>query len=61
MFKFVIDVLFLKRIGLGRPLRSLLLIVALGLVVAGGIYVHVVLKAVQERSQDHNVHAHSSR
>jgi maltooligosyltrehalose synthase len=61
VFKFLIDVLFMKRIGLGRPLRNLMLLVALGVVIAGAIYFTVVVKAVQERSHGYDVHAHNSR
>jgi hypothetical protein len=51
----------MKRIGLGRPLRNLMLLVALGVVIAGAIYFTVVVKAVQERSHGYDVHAHNSR
>jgi hypothetical protein len=61
VFKFLIDVLFMRRIGLGRPLRNFMLLVALGLVVAGAIYFSVVFRAVRERSQGSHVHTHSSR
>lgn len=61
MFKFLIDVLFMKRIGLGRSLRNLMFLVALGVIIAGAIYFTVVIKAVQERSQGHYVPTHGTR
>ncbi len=46
MFWYWIDVLALKRLGLGRPFRFALLIVFLGCAIAGLIYTAVVFHAV---------------
>ena len=61
MFWFIIDVLTLKKLGLGRPFRYLLLIFFAGCLIAGLIYVGVVLQAVSERSNTHHVSTHSTR
>jgi hypothetical protein len=60
MFWFLIDVLALKRLGLGRPFRFALLIVFLGCAIAGLIYTAVVFHAVTERNQAPHVHRHST-
>ena len=44
-----------------RSVKPILALVFFGLLVAAAIYVGVVLKAVSERSNTPNVHAHSSR
>ena len=43
-----------------RIIKPLLLLFFIGVVVAGVIYVGVVLKAVSERSNTHHVSTHSS-
>ena len=45
----------------GRFVRMALNVCAVGVLIAGLIYAYVFLNAVRERSQDHHVHAHSSR
>ena len=60
MFWFVVDVLTLRRLGLGRPFRYALLVLFLGCLVAGAIYTWVFLNAVNERSHAPHVHAHST-
>jgi hypothetical protein len=61
MFWFIIDVLALRRLGLSKPFRYLLLLLFSGCLVAGMIYAIVVFQAVSERSQQPHVHAHSTR
>ncbi len=61
MFWFVLDVLALRRLGLGRPLRYVFLVILAGCVIAGLIYAAVVFHAVTERSHPPHVHAHSSQ
>lgn len=61
MFWFVIDVLTLRKLGLGRPFRFLLLAIFLCCLVAGVIYAAVVLKAVNDRSEHPHVQHHSVR
>ena len=60
MFWFLIDVLALRRLGLARPFRYLILIVLLGCLVAGAIYAVVIFRAVAERNQVPHVQPHSS-
>jgi len=60
MFWFIIDVLALRRLGLGRPFRYLILILLAGCLIAGFIYASAVMKAVSERSNTHHVSPHSS-
>jgi hypothetical protein len=60
MFWYWIDVLALKRLGLGRPFRSILLVVFLGCAIAGLIYTAVVFHAVTERNRAPHVQRHST-
>jgi hypothetical protein len=60
MFWFIIDVLTLRKLGLGRPFRYLLLIFFVGCLIAGVVYASIVLKAVSERSNSPHVSPHSS-
>jgi hypothetical protein len=60
MFWFIIDVLALRKLGLGRPFRYLILIFLAGCLIAGFIYASVVMKAVSERSNTPHVSPHSS-
>ena len=60
MFWYLMDVLALKKLGLARPLRYLILLFLAGCLIAGIIYASVVLKAVSERSNSPHVHAHST-
>jgi hypothetical protein len=60
MFWFIIDVLTLKKLGLGRPFRYLLLIFFAGCLIAGVIYVAVIVQALSERNNTHHVSTHSS-
>jgi hypothetical protein len=58
MFWFIIDVLALRKLGISRPFRYILLIFIAGCLVAGFIYASVVMKAVSERSKPPHVSAH---
>jgi hypothetical protein len=60
MFWFVIDVLALRRLGLSRPFRYVLLAFFVGCLIAGIVYASVVLNAVNERSHVPHVHTHST-
>jgi hypothetical protein len=60
MFWFIIDVLALRKLGLSRPFRYILLIFFVGCVIAGVIYAGVVMKAISERSNNPHVSTHSS-
>ncbi len=60
MFWFVVDILTLRRLGLGKPFRYVILALILGCLGAGLIYTYVFLNAAIERSQAHHVHAHST-
>jgi hypothetical protein len=57
-FWWLVDVLMLRRLGLGRPFRYLLLALFLGCLIAGVIYTFVFLNAAVERSRPAHVHAH---
>jgi len=60
MFWFIIDVLALRKLGLSRPFRYILLIFFVGCMIAGVIYAGVVMKAISERSNNPHVSTHSS-
>jgi hypothetical protein len=59
MFEFLLRVKALGRLGLGRPLRVMFLLIFMGALVAGLIYAAVVFRAVNERSHGHHVHTSS--
>jgi hypothetical protein len=61
MFWFVVDILTLRRLGLAKPFRYVLLALILGCLGTALIYTYVFLDAVIERSQAPHVHAHSIR
>ena len=61
MFWFLIDVLALRRLGLSRPFRYLLLVIVLGCLAGGFVYFAAVLHAIETRSQEHHVQHHSTR
>lgn len=58
MFWFIIDVLALRKLGLSRPFRYVLLIFLAGCLIAGFVYGSVVMKAVSERSNTPHVSTH---
>ncbi len=59
MFWFVVDILTLRRLGLGRPFRYVILALVIGCLGAGLIYTYVFVNAAIERSQTPHVHPHS--
>lgn len=61
MFRFVLQVAFIRRVLQSRIVRLMLLLVFLGAVVAGAIYTYVIFQAVTQRSHSPHVHAHSSQ
>ena len=54
MFKYQIHALAMRKLGLGRPFRFLMLLIILGCFVAGVIYSVVLFQAVAKRSQSHH-------
>ncbi len=58
MFRYHIHALALRRLGLTRPIRLILLIVFLGCFIVGLIYAAIVFNALNERSRDHHVISH---
>ena len=50
----------MRKLGLGRPLRLLVLIVFVGCLIAGLIYTAVVFHALTERNQAPHVQRHST-
>lgn len=61
MWEFILGFLFARATGIYRIVRPILLLVTIGVIIAGAVYVSVVFRAVQERSQDHHVHSHGTR
>lgn len=61
MFRFVLQVAFIRRVLESRIVRLMLLLVFLGTIVAGAIYTYVIFQAVAQRSHSPHVHAHSSQ
>jgi ABC-type lipoprotein release transport system permease subunit len=61
MWEFLLGLLFARATGISRFVRVILVLVAIGVVIAGAIYASVVLRAVQERSQHPHVHTHRTR
>jgi hypothetical protein len=59
MFRFVLQVAFIRRVLELRIVRLALLVTFLGAVVAGAIYTYVIFQAVEQRS--HSSHVHSSQ
>ena len=59
MFRFVLQVAFIRRALELRIVRLALLVIFLGAVVAGAIYTYVIFQAVEQRS--HSSHVHSSQ
>lgn len=60
MFKYQVHALAMRKLGLGKPLGRLVLVVLLGCVIAGAIYFAVVFHAVEQRSHSPHVHPHST-
>ena len=59
MFWFIVDILTLRRFGLGRPFRYLIMVILFGVIIAGLIYAFFIFQAVSERSQTPHVHTSS--
>ena len=60
MFKYQIHALAMRKLGLGRPFRLLILIVLFGCFLAGLIYTAVVFHALAERNRAPHVQHHST-
>jgi hypothetical protein len=58
MFRFVLQVAFIRRVLQLRIVRLALLVIFLGAVVAGAVYTYVIFQAVEQRS--HSPHVHTS-
>lgn len=58
MFRFVLQVAFIRRVLQLRIVRLAIVLIFLGSIVAGAIYTYVVFQAVEQRSHSH-VHTHS--
>ena len=61
MFRFVLQVAFIRRVLQLRIVRLALVLIFLGAVVAGAVYTYVIFQAVEQRSHSPNVHTHSSQ
>ncbi len=60
MFEYLVRVKALHRLGMGKPFRTLFVLVLIGAVVAGMIYAFVVFRAISERSPSPHVHTDSA-
>ena len=60
MFRFVLQVAFIRRVLQLRIVRLMLFLVFLGAVAAGASYTYVIFQAVTQRSHSPHVHAHST-
>lgn len=60
MFKYQIHALAMRKLGLGKALGFLALVVLLCCIIAGAIYFAVVFHAIEQRSHSPNVHTHST-
>jgi hypothetical protein len=60
MFRFVLQVAFIRRVLQLRIVRLAIVLIFLGSIVAGAIYTYVVFQAVEQRSHSH-VPTHSSQ
>ena len=60
MFRPMLHVLALRRLGLTRPFRTILLVFFFGCFVAGLLYSAVVFHALNERIHNPHVHTHST-
>ena len=59
MFRFVLQVAFIRRVLQLRIVRLALVLIFLGSIVAGAIYTYVVFQAVEQRSRAPHSHANS--
>ena len=60
MFRFVLQVAFIRRVLQMRFVRYALVVLFLGALIAGVIYARVVFNALDERSPSSDDHTHSS-
>ncbi len=60
MFKYQIHALAMRKLGLGKALGILALVVLLGCIVAGAIYFAVIFDAIEQRSHAPHVHTSST-
>ena len=60
MFKYQIHALAMRKLGLGKALGVLALVVLLGCIIAGGIYLSVIFHAIMQRSHAPHVHTSST-
>jgi hypothetical protein len=60
MFRPMLHVLALRKLGLTRPFRYLILVIFLGCLLAGLIYTAVVFHALTERNSAPHVQRHST-
>jgi hypothetical protein len=61
MFKYQIHALAMRKLGFSRPLRLLFLLILVGCLIAGAIYLAIVLRALDQRSSGRNAQHHSTR
>ena len=61
MWNFLLGFLFARATGISRYARILLVLPAVGILIAGLIYAVVVFHALSERSAVHHVQSHSTR
>jgi hypothetical protein len=61
MFRFVLQVAFIRRALQSRIVRLMLLLVFFGAIVAGAIYTYVIFQAVAQRSHSPHVQTPSSQ
>lgn len=61
MFRFVLQVSFIRRVLQLRVIRLMLLLVLLGAICAGVIYTYVIFQAVTQRSHPAHVYPHRSQ
>ena len=60
MWNFILGFLFTRATGTSRYVRAALVLITLGILIAGLIYAAVVLRAVSERSHPSHVPAYHS-
>jgi hypothetical protein len=61
MFKYQVHALAMQKVGFGRPLGCLFLVILLGCIIVGLIYAAVFIHALNDRSHPPHVHARSSQ
>ena len=61
MWTFLFSFLFLRRLGLSKPIRYVLVVFMLGLIIIVLIYTANLFLTLEERTNAPHVHTHSSR